>query len=213
MKTGLQAVALSLIGLVTFGLLLFWPAGTFNYWQAWVFIAVFTALTAIYTIYVGVQHPEVLRRRMRAGPAAETRPVQKIVAAGVYVMFAALLVVSALDHRFGWSPAPAAISVAGDVLVAIGLGITMLVVIQNTYAAATITVEAGQKVVSTGSVWAGTSPDVRRSAHHAGRDSPCARLLLGPWRHRPIPRDSCCPRPRRGKRAHQGIGWIQRILA
>ena len=150
MKTGLQAVARSLIGLVTFGLLLFWPAGTFNYWQAWVFIAVFTALTAIYTIYVGVQHPEVLRRRMRAGPAAETRPVQKIVAAGVYVMFAALLVVSALDHRFGWSPAPAAISVAGDVLVAIGLGITMLVVIQNTYAAATITVEAGQKVVSTG---------------------------------------------------------------
>jgi hypothetical protein len=156
MKTGLQAVALSLIGLVTFGLLLFWPAGTFNYWQAWVFIAVFTALTAIYTIYVGVQHPEVLRRRRRAGPPAETRPVQKIVAAGVYVMFAALLVVSALDHRFGWSPAPAAISVAGDVLVAIGLGITMLVVIQNTYAAATITVEAGQKVVSTGSVWAGT---------------------------------------------------------
>jgi protein-S-isoprenylcysteine O-methyltransferase Ste14 len=150
MKLALQTAAATVIGLVTFGLLLFWPAGTFNYWQAWVYLAVFTALSIVYTIYVGVRHPEVLRRRMRAGPAAETRPVQKIAAAGVYVLFAALLVVSALDHRFGWSPVPAAISLAGDVLVAIGLGATMLVVIQNTYAAATITVEAGQKVVSTG---------------------------------------------------------------
>jgi protein-S-isoprenylcysteine O-methyltransferase Ste14 len=129
---------------------LFWPAGTFDYWQAWVFIAVFTALSAISTLYLVQKNPDVLRRRMRAGPTAETRPVQKIVAAGVYVMFAAVLIVSAFDHRFGWSHVPAAVSLCGDVLVAIGLGLTMLVVVQNNYAAATITVEAGQKVVSTG---------------------------------------------------------------
>jgi protein-S-isoprenylcysteine O-methyltransferase Ste14 len=76
--------------------------------------------------------------------------VQKIVAGGVYVMFTALLVVSALDHRFGWSHVPAAVSLCGAVGVAIALGVTMLVVAQNSYAAATVTVEAGQKVVSTG---------------------------------------------------------------
>jgi protein-S-isoprenylcysteine O-methyltransferase Ste14 len=150
MKTALQATAISVLGLLAFGLALFWPAGTFDYWQAWVFIAVFAALSLIYTVYLGVKNPDVLRRRMRTGPTAETRPVQKVVAAGVYVVYTALLVISGLDHRFGWSRVPAAVSLSGDVLVALGLGITMLVVIQNSYAAATITVEAGQKVVSTG---------------------------------------------------------------
>jgi protein-S-isoprenylcysteine O-methyltransferase Ste14 len=61
-----------------------------------------------------------------------------------------MVVVSALDFRLGWSTVPAAVSVAGDVLVAAGLGIAMLVVIQNSYAAANVKVETGQKLVSTG---------------------------------------------------------------
>lgn len=60
------------------------------------------------------------------------------------------MVFSALDHRFGWSSVPAWLSLLGDVLVATGLGIAMLVVIQNSYAAATVTVEAGQTVVTSG---------------------------------------------------------------
>ena len=58
--------------------------------------------------------------------------------------------VSALDHRFGWSPVPTAICLVGDVLVAVGLGVVALVLIQNSYAASTVQVEAGQTVVSTG---------------------------------------------------------------
>jgi len=156
MKTGLQAaraaliVALSLIGLVAFGLLLFLPAWTFNYWQAWVFIAVFTISTTIPSIYLSLNNPAALQRRMHAGPAAETRTAQKIIIAGAYLLLPAMMVLSAFDHRFGWSPVPAAVSVIGDALVAIGLGITWLVVIQNSYAAANITVEAGQKVITTG---------------------------------------------------------------
>jgi protein-S-isoprenylcysteine O-methyltransferase Ste14 len=150
MKTGIQATASSLMGFVLFGLALFLPAGTFNYWQAWVFIAVFTATTAGPSIYWAVRRPEVLRRRMNAGPTAETRPAQKIIVASVYVWFAALLVVSALDHRFGWSNVPTAVVLIGDVLVAVGLGIAILVVQQNSYAAANITVEADQQLVSTG---------------------------------------------------------------
>jgi protein-S-isoprenylcysteine O-methyltransferase Ste14 len=150
MKTALQAIASSLIGLALFGLALFLPAGTFNYWQAWVFIAVFVVLSAVLTIYLGLKNPEVLRRRMHAGPTAETRTAQKIIVANVYLWISAMLVVSALDHRFGWSNVPTAVVLIGDALVAIGLGITMLVVVQNSYAAATITVEADQKVVSTG---------------------------------------------------------------
>ena len=96
MKTALQVTVSSVLGLALIGLALFWPAGTFDYWQAWVFLGIFVVLSVIYTVYVGMKNPEVLRRRMNAGPAHESRPVQKIVSSGVVLMFFALLVVSAL---------------------------------------------------------------------------------------------------------------------
>jgi protein-S-isoprenylcysteine O-methyltransferase Ste14 len=150
MKTGLQAVVTSIIGLVVFGLVLFLPAWTFNYWQAWVFIVVFAIATWVPSIYLWRKNPAALERRMHAGPAAETRPVQKVIIVAVFLSLPAVMIFSAFDHRFGWSPVPAAVSVIGDALVALGLAISMLVVIQNSYAAANITVEAGQKVISTG---------------------------------------------------------------
>ena len=150
MKIALQTLASGLFGVVFFGLLLFLPAGTLNYWQAWVFMAVFIAATMIPSIYLAVKNPEALRRRMKAGPMAETRTVQKVVISGTILMVLAVTVVSSLDHRFGWSHVPTAVIVLGNIVVAVGLVIAQLVVIQNSYAAATITVEAEQKVVSTG---------------------------------------------------------------
>jgi protein-S-isoprenylcysteine O-methyltransferase Ste14 len=150
MKIALQTIASTLIGLAVFGLLVFWPAGTFDYWRGWAFIAVFAAATTIPSLYLAATDPAALRRRMQAGPAAETRPLQKLIISFAFVSLGATIVVSALDFRFGWSSVPPAISVIGDMLVALGLGIAMLVVIQNSYASANITVEAGQELVSTG---------------------------------------------------------------
>jgi protein-S-isoprenylcysteine O-methyltransferase Ste14 len=150
MKTGVKAIATGLIGFVVFVALLFLPAGTFDYWQAWSFIAVFAVFTGLPAAYLIRTNPAALERRMRAGPSAETRTVQKVVIGVAGVSALGQLVLCALDHRFGWSAVPAAVSVASDVLVVIGLGIAMLAVVQNRYAAANITVEAGQKPVSTG---------------------------------------------------------------
>jgi protein-S-isoprenylcysteine O-methyltransferase Ste14 len=150
MNIGIKATLSSLFGFVLFGLALFLPAGTFNYWQAWLFIAVFAATTAVPSIYWALRRPEVLRRRMNAGPTAETRPAQKIIATGIYLWFTGVLVVSALDHRFGWSQVPTPVVLLGDVLVVVGLGLALLVVEQNSYAAANITVEADQQLVATG---------------------------------------------------------------
>jgi protein-S-isoprenylcysteine O-methyltransferase Ste14 len=150
MKIAVQAISSGVIGLVVFGLLVFWPAGTFNYWQGWAFIAVFAASTTLPSLYLAAKNPAALKRRMQAGPAAETRLLQKIIITFAFLAMGATIVVSALDFRFGWSLVPAAVSVAGDVLVAVGLGISMLTTIQNGYAAANITVESGQELVSTG---------------------------------------------------------------
>jgi protein-S-isoprenylcysteine O-methyltransferase Ste14 len=150
MKTLVKGAVSAALGLVAFGLMLFLPAGTFHYWQAWVFLAVFAFYTWIPSVYLVRKNPAALERRMHAGPLAETRTLQQIVSTVVFICFPAMLVVSALDHRFGWSPVPTTVTVVGDILVAVGLGVAMLVVAQNGYAAANITVESGQTLVSTG---------------------------------------------------------------
>jgi protein-S-isoprenylcysteine O-methyltransferase Ste14 len=150
MNTVLRAFASSIFGLVLLGFILFYPAGTFHYWQAWAFIAAFTTATIVPTIYLGRTNPAALQRRMRAGPRAESRTVQKFIIVGAFVTLFAMMVLSALDHRFGWSSVPPVVAIIGDALVVVGLGVAMLVVVQNSYAAATVTVEADQPVISSG---------------------------------------------------------------
>jgi protein-S-isoprenylcysteine O-methyltransferase Ste14 len=150
LKIAVQTLASGIFGVAFFAALLFWPGGTLNYWQAWVFIAVFIVCTLVPSAYLAVKDPAALQRRMKAGPTAETRSVQKLVMTGTILAVIAVLVISALDHRFGWSSVPTPIVIVGNILVAVGLVVAQLVVIQNSYAAATITVEEDQKVVSTG---------------------------------------------------------------
>jgi protein-S-isoprenylcysteine O-methyltransferase Ste14 len=145
-----KMLVFGLVELVVFGSMLFLPAGTFNYWQAWVFLVVVLLSAWAPSIYLLRTNPVALQGRMRGGPTAETRMAQKVVIAGLYLSLAAMVVVSVLDHRFGWSPVPTTICLIGDVLVALGLGVVGLVIIQNSYAASTVQVQAGQKVVSTG---------------------------------------------------------------
>jgi protein-S-isoprenylcysteine O-methyltransferase Ste14 len=149
-KTIPKLLVFGLVEFAVFGLMLFLPAGTVNYWQAWVFLAVVAISVQIPPIYLLRTNPAALQRRMRGGPAAESRMAQKVLIFGLYLSLAAMVVVSALDHRFGWSSVGTAICLVGDVLVAVGLGVVALVLIQNSYAASTVQVEAGQTVVSTG---------------------------------------------------------------
>ncbi|PXX08165.1 methyltransferase family protein [Mycolicibacterium moriokaense] len=150
MKTAIQATTSTIIGLGLFLLLVFLPAGTFDYWRGWAFIAVFAAATLIPSVYLAATNPAALQRRMQAGPAAETRPLQKAIITFAFLSMGAMIVVSVLDYRFGWSSVPAAVSVVGDVLVGAGLLIAMITTIQNGYAAANVKVESEQTVVSTG---------------------------------------------------------------
>lgn len=150
MNTVIKYTLSATIGTLAFVLMLFVPAGTFHYWQGWVFLAVFALSTWIPSLYLLRTNPAAVERRMHAGPGQETRMLQKIVSFIAFSCLVGLIVFSAFDHRFGWSVVPPAISVIGDVLVAVGLLASMLVVIQNGYAASNITVESGQTVVSTG---------------------------------------------------------------
>lgn len=150
MKVALQLLASTIGGILFMGVLLFVPAGTFDYWQAWVFIAVFIVGTMVPTLYLAVKYPDALQRRMTSGPWAETRLAQRLITVGLFLTVIAVGVISALDHRFGWSAPPTTVVVIGNVLVLAGFLLAEVVIIQNNYAAATITVEADQPVVSSG---------------------------------------------------------------
>ena len=136
--------------LLVMAALLFLPAWTLSYWQAWVFLAVFGASALAITLYLMKKDPKLLARRVYAGPTAEKETSQKIIQFIAQIAFLLVIVFPVLDHRFGWSLVPPYINIAGDILTAIGFYIVFLVFKENTYASALIEVDAEQKVISTG---------------------------------------------------------------
>jgi protein-S-isoprenylcysteine O-methyltransferase Ste14 len=138
-----------LLGIVM-GVALFVMAGTVDYWQAWVYLLIFTITSLLTTIYLIRNDPELLKRRMRGGPSAEKRASQRVIMLFTSIAFIGLLVVPGLDRRFGWSKVPLPLVIAGDVLVAIGFYFIFLVYRENTYTSATIEVAANQKVIESG---------------------------------------------------------------
>jgi protein-S-isoprenylcysteine O-methyltransferase Ste14 len=145
-KAGLGLVFLA----IAMGLLLFLPAGTAQYWQAWAFLAVFFGASLLITLYLMKKDPALLKRRLGGGPTAEKERTQKIIMFFTTIGFIALLVVPALDYRFKWSSVPLYMVIAGDILTALGFYIVFLVYKENTFTFATIEVASDQKVISTG---------------------------------------------------------------
>lgn len=111
---------------VVMGALLFIPAWTLDYWQAWAFLTVFFVPALAITVYLMRKDPKLLQRRVYAGATAEKERSQKIIQFVTSMGFIAMLVVPALDHRHRWSEVPPYATVAGDVLVAIGFFIVFL---------------------------------------------------------------------------------------
>jgi protein-S-isoprenylcysteine O-methyltransferase Ste14 len=130
--------------------LLFIPAGTLDYWQAWTFLGVYSTASLAITLYLMKNDPKLLERRMRGGPAAEKEPTQKIIMLFASAGFIGLLIIPALDNRFGWSHMPPAVALVGDGLLALGWLAIFFVFKENSFTSATIELAPDQKVISTG---------------------------------------------------------------
>jgi protein-S-isoprenylcysteine O-methyltransferase Ste14 len=115
-----------------------------------VYLAIALGASLLTTRYLMKHDPALLERRMRGGPTAEREPRQKLIMLFASLGFIALLVVPALDHRFGWSAVPLWLVIVGDVLTALGFYLIFRVYRVNTFTAATIQVTPDQRVVSTG---------------------------------------------------------------
>lgn len=129
---------------------LFVPAWTLNYWQAWLYWLIYVAGTAIGTEYFIRHDPALVQRRLAVGPAAEKEPRQKLIMSVASAIFIFTLAIPGIDHRLHWSNAPVWVALLGEAVVIAGYALVVGTVLQNSYAAATIRVEAGQPVVSSG---------------------------------------------------------------
>ncbi len=136
--------------LVFMGFLLFASAGYLNYWQAWIYIAVFGLSTLFVTLYLMKYDQKLLASRVAAGPAAETNKAQKVIQSVASFLFILVFIVAGLDQRFHWSNVLAVVSIIADVFVAIGFYIVFLTFKANTYTSAVIEVKQDQQVISSG---------------------------------------------------------------
>ena len=146
-KLFFQALTKFVFGLLLVGLLLFLPAGTFAYWQAWLFIGILFVPMFIAGIVLIVRQPELLRKRL---DAKEQQQEQKWVVALSGLMFIAVFVVAGLSHRFRWYMLPDwAVFIATVVFLA-AYALYAEVMRENVWLSRTIEVEHNQQVVSTG---------------------------------------------------------------
>ena len=139
-----------LIVLLVLAALLFIPAWTLDYWQAWAFLAIYFTSSLAITLYLMRKDPKLLERRMNGGPTAEKEPVQKIIMFIVSLGFIGLIALPAFDHRFAWSHMPPYVALAGDVLVVLGWLAIFFVFKENTFTSAIIELAPDQTVISTG---------------------------------------------------------------
>jgi protein-S-isoprenylcysteine O-methyltransferase Ste14 len=132
---------------ILLGILLFIPAWSLHFWQAWIFWLVLSASGLAITLYFLKWDPSFIERRL---PAAEKEGSQKVIQVSATLFFVAEIVVSGLDHRFHWSHVPPVLVVLSDLLVAMGFAAMFQVFKENRFASSIIEVNRNQSVISTG---------------------------------------------------------------
>ena len=136
-----------LSGLLTMGLLLFVPAGTWRYPGGWRLMALLLVPMPVVGAVLYVKAPELLEKRLNS---REQEPEQKRVILLSALVFVAGFVLAGLDFRFGWTRLPMAVVVAGCVLFCGAYGLYAEVMRENAWLSRTVEVQEGQQVVDTG---------------------------------------------------------------
>ena len=147
MKLFFQALTKFLLGVIVFGLLIFLPAGSFQYWQGWLMVGLLFVPMFVAGLILMVKNPELLRKRLNA---KEEEKEQKSVVALSGVMFVAAFVVAGLNWRFQWVMLPEWAVWLATALFLFGYVLYAEVLRENAYLSRTIEVQEDQKVIDTG---------------------------------------------------------------
>lgn len=142
-----RSIVLIFLGIIGFGTLLFVSAGTFRYWNTWLFLAAFFVPDTLLILYLFINDQELLRKRLDSG---EKEKIQRLFSLLYRVTGVLIMVLSGLDYRFGLSKMPLPIIIAAALIMVFGFSLSGVVMRQNRFASRTIEVQNGQKVIDTG---------------------------------------------------------------
>jgi len=147
MKLFWSAITKFALGVILIGLLLFLPAGTVHYPNAWLFMGILFVPMFLAGIVMMIKNPELLRKRLNA---KEKQSEQSLVIRLSGLMFLAGFVLAGLDYRFGWLPLPQIVSYIASGVFLLAYLLYAEVLRENTYLSRTIEVQENQKVIDTG---------------------------------------------------------------
>ena len=147
MKLFIQALIKFILGLVLVGGLLFIPAGTFDYWNAWLLIGLLFIPMFIVGIILMFKNPDLLKRRL---DAKEEEKEQKEVIALSGLMFVSGFVVAGLNYKYNWITLSNTTVIIASILFGISYILYGEILRENTFLTRTIKVEKNQEVVDTG---------------------------------------------------------------
>lgn len=146
-KLFIGAIIKFLFGIVLVGLLIFLPAGSFSFFNGWLFMGILFIPIFIAGIVMMLKNPELLEKRLNG---KETKKDQSLVVKLSGLMFLAGFIVAGLGYRFGWYILPKGVSIGAAVVFLLSYILYAEVMRENTYLSRTIHVQKNQKVVDTG---------------------------------------------------------------
>ena len=147
MKLLANALIKFISGFLLTALLLFLPAGTWCYPNAWLFIALLFAPMLILGIWLYIKAPELLKKRVGG---REKEGAQKAVVAVSGLAFVLSFVLCGFDFRFGWTDVPGWLVMSAAIIQLLSYGLYAAVMKQNAYLSRTVEIQEGQKLVDTG---------------------------------------------------------------
>ena len=142
-----KAISRFAAGVIILAALLFLPAWTFRYPQAWLLLGILFVPMFIAGLVMMRFNPELLKKRLNA---REQEAEQREVVAFSALMFLAAFILAALSFRFGWLMLPFPVSIAAAVVFLAAYALYAEVLRENTYLSRTVEVQEDQKVIDTG---------------------------------------------------------------
>jgi len=133
--------------IIVLGLMLFLPANSLKYWQAWLFMGTLFIPMIFVAVYFLKHDPKLLERRIKF---KEKETKEKTLARIGQLFFFVGLLIPGLDYRYGWSNVPFWLVIASDIVIFLAYMLVFLVLKENSYASRIVEVDKKQKVITTG---------------------------------------------------------------
>lgn len=147
LKLFIQAITKFILGVVLIGLLIFLPAGTFSFFNGWLFMVILFVPMFFAGIVMLFKNPDLLKSRL---DAKEKQREQSVVIKLSGLMFLAGFIVAGLNYRFDWLMLPKGVSIGASAVFLVAYILYAEVLRENTYLSRTIEVKENQKVIDTG---------------------------------------------------------------